>query len=105
MRWQQRPLERVQIFILHIMQRSWRSILKKYKTDKERNNVKWTYISPAGDFQADGERSGKYILSGEELTLNSKSASIISYTDYAPAMVDEIEKGKHVQQKIGVVRE
>ena len=37
--------------------------------------------------------------------LNSKGASIISYADYAPAMVDEIEKGKHVQQKIGVVRE
>jgi putative NADH-flavin reductase len=29
---------------------------------RERNDVKWTYISPAGDFQADGERSGKYIL-------------------------------------------
>lgn len=25
---------------------------------RERKNVKWTYISPAGDFQADGERSG-----------------------------------------------
>ena len=29
---------------------------------RKRNDVKWTYISPAGDFQADGERSGKYIL-------------------------------------------
>ncbi|MBQ6252410.1 NAD(P)H-binding protein, partial [Ruminococcus sp.] len=37
---------------------------------RERNDVKWTFISPAGDFQADGERSGKYILAGEELTLN-----------------------------------
>lgn len=32
---------------------------------RERKDVKWTYISPAADFQADGERSGKYILSGE----------------------------------------
>ena len=24
---------------------------------RERNDVKWTYISPAGDFQAEGERS------------------------------------------------
>ena len=40
---------------------------------RERKDVKWTYISPAGDFQADGERSGKYILGGEELTLNSLS--------------------------------
>lgn len=66
--------------------------------------VKWTYISPAGDFQADGERSGKYILGGEELTLNSKGESIISYADYAIALVDEIEKGNHIGQRISVVR-
>ena len=72
---------------------------------RERNDVRWTFISPAGDFQADGERTGKYILAGEELTLNSKGESIISYADYAIAMVDEIEKGDHIQQRISVVRE
>ena len=72
---------------------------------RERNDVKWTYISPAGDFQADGERSGKYILGGEGLVLNSKGESIISYADYAIAMVDEIEKGNHIRQRISVVRE
>lgn len=66
--------------------------------------VKWTYISPAADFQADGERSGKYILAGEEFTLNSRNESIISYADYAIALVDEIEKGDHIQQRISVVR-
>ena len=71
---------------------------------RERNDVKWTYISPAGDFQADGERSGKYILGGEELTLNSRNESIISYADYAIAMIDEIEKGDHIQRRISVVR-
>lgn len=70
-----------------------------------RNDVKWTYISPAGDFQADGERTGKYILAGEELTLNAKGESIISYADYAVDMVDEIEKGGHFGQRISVVRE
>ena len=72
---------------------------------RERNDVKWTFVSPAGDFQADGERSGKYILAGEELTLNSRGESIISYADYAIAMVDEIEKGDHIHQRISVVRE
>ena len=72
---------------------------------REREDVKWTYISPAGDFQADGERSGKYILGGEELTLNSRGESIISYADYAIAMVDEIEKGDHIRQRISAVRE
>ena len=69
------------------------------------DDVKWTYVSPAGDFQADGERTGKYILGGEELVLNSKGQSVISYADYAIAMVDEIESGKHVQERISVVSE
>ena len=72
---------------------------------RKRDDVKWTFISPAGDFQADGERTGKYILAGEELTLNSKGESIISYADYAIAMVDEIEKGNNIKKRISVVRE
>lgn len=69
-----------------------------------RTDVRWTFISPAGDFQADGERTGAYILGGEELTLNEAGESIISYADYAIAMVDEIESGDHIQQRISVVR-
>ncbi|MBR2179089.1 MAG: NAD(P)-dependent oxidoreductase [Selenomonadaceae bacterium] len=72
---------------------------------RERDDVQWTFVSPAADFQAEGERTGKYILAGEELTLNSKNESIISYADYAIAMVDEIEKGKHIKERISVVRE
>ena len=71
---------------------------------RERKDVKWTYISPAADFQADGERTGAYILGGEELTLNERGENIISYADYAIAMVDEIEKGSHIGQRISVVR-
>ena len=71
---------------------------------RQHDDVKWTYISPAADFQADGERTGKYILGGEELTLNSRNESIISYADYAIAMVDEIERCHHINQRISVVR-
>ena len=70
---------------------------------RQRKDVKWTYISPAGDFQAEGERTGEYILGGEELTLNSKGESVISYADYAIAMVDELVSGKHVQERISAV--
>lgn len=72
---------------------------------RRRNDVKWTFISPAGDFRAEGERTGKYILGGEELTLNSKGESIISYADYAIAMIDEATKGDHIQKRISVVSE
>lgn len=71
---------------------------------RKRSDVQWTFISPASDFQADGERTGKYILAGEELTLNSRGESIISYADYAIALVDEIVSGNHIQQRISVVR-
>ena len=70
---------------------------------RERGDVRWTYISPASDFQAEGKRTGDYILAGEELTLNDRGESIISYADYAIAMVDEIESGDHIQQRISVV--
>ena len=72
---------------------------------RTRADVKWTYISPAGDFQADGAKTGKYILGGEELTLNSKRESVISYADYAVAMVDEALNGEYIQQRISVVAE
>lgn len=72
---------------------------------RQRSDVKWTYISPAGDFQANGARTGKYILGGEELTLNAKGESVISYADYAIAMIDEAVKGNHIHQRISVVKE
>ena len=72
---------------------------------RARRDVKWTYISPAGDFRADGARTGKYILGGEELTLNSKGESMISYADYAIALVDEAVNGGNIQKRISVVSE
>ena len=72
---------------------------------RTRNDVNWTYISPAGDFQAEGTRTGKYILAGEEFTLNTKGESVISYADYAVAMIDEATKGNHTKQRISVVAE
>lgn len=71
---------------------------------RKRDDVRWTYISPACDFQAEGERTGEYVLGGEELTVNERGESIISYADFAVAMLDEIESGNHVGQRISVVR-
>ncbi|MBQ7155629.1 MAG: NAD(P)-dependent oxidoreductase [Synergistaceae bacterium] len=72
---------------------------------RKRDDVRWTFVSPAADFQADGARTGRYILAGEELTPNSKGESVISYADYAVAMVDEAQKGNHTRQRISVVKE
>ena len=59
---------------------------------RKRNDVKWTYISPAAEFVYDAERKGEYQLAGEVFTVNTKGESKISYADYAIAMVDEAEK-------------
>lgn len=79
--------------------------VKTYFELKERNDVKWTFISPAADFQVDGEKTGKYILAGDDMTVNAKGESIISYADYAIALVDEIVSGKHIQERISLVRQ
>lgn len=71
---------------------------------RKRDDVKWTYISPACDFRADGERSGNYIIAGEELKLNEKNESIVSYADFAMAVIDEAKSPKYIQKRISIVR-
>lgn len=68
-----------------------------------RNDVKWTYFSPAGEFDPDGKKTGSYKLGGEELILNSKGESYISYADYSLALADEVENGNYVQKRFTAV--
>ena len=70
---------------------------------KTRNDVNWTYLSPAADFVAEGEKTGEYIIGNDELILNSKGKSKISYKDYAIAMIDEIENENFIQKRFTVV--
>ncbi|WP_258030612.1 Rrf2 family transcriptional regulator [Campylobacter concisus] len=59
---------------------------------KGSTNVLWTYVSPAGDYDANGARTGKYVLGGDDLILNSKNESYISYADLALAIINELKK-------------
>lgn len=70
-----------------------------------RKDVQWTYLSPSANFVADGPRTGKYISGNDNLLVNSKGESQISYADYAIAMIDEAETGKHIQARFTVVSE
>ena len=72
---------------------------------RTRSDVKWTYLSSAGNFVADGERTGKYILGGEEYFVNAKGVSEISYADYAIAMIDEIENADNIQKRFSAIGE
>ncbi len=70
---------------------------------RTRSDVLWTYLSPAGDFVADGERTGEYLVGGEEYFVNDKGVSRISYADYAIAMIDEVENANNIQKRFSVI--
>ena len=67
------------------------------------NVLFWTYVSPAGDYDANGARTGKYVLGGDNLILNSKNESYISYADLALAIIDELKNKKFIQKRFTAV--
>lgn len=69
------------------------------------SDVKWTYISPSAFFDPQGKRIGNYESGKEQLIVNSKGQSYISYADYAIAVLDEIEQPKHMNERFTVVSE
>lgn len=56
----------------------------------------WLIVSPAGDFDHDGVRTGRY------RTAAADAASRISYADFAIALLDEIDTPKHHRTHLGV---
>ena len=70
---------------------------------RARTDVNWTYLSPAADFRADGARTGKYLLGGEEYFVNDRGESAVSYADYAIAMADEPERTDHIRKRVSVI--
>jgi len=58
--------------------------------------LEWTFFSPAAEI-GPGQRTGKFRLGGDQLVTDAEGKSRISYDDYAIALVDELEKPKHVR--------
>ncbi len=71
---------------------------------RPRKDVHWVFVSPAADFQADGARTGRYKLGGEELTLSAAGESVISYADYAVGMTDLIERSDLSGVRVSLVQ-
>ena len=61
----------------------------------------WTFLSPPA-LLAPGERTGKYRVGGEELLMAGPAPAGISVADLAVAIVDEIEKPRHVRARFTV---
>ena len=67
------------------------------------SNINWTYMSPPENFDAGGVRTGKYLLGSDYVIPNSYGESYGSYADFAVAMVDEAEQGRHTRKRFTMV--
>ena len=63
--------------------------------------VQWTFVSPAADIFP-GEATSQYRIGGDQLLTDTEGNSKISVSDYAIAMLDVLEGGEHINQRIGV---
>lgn len=64
-------------------------------------SLDWSFLSPSADLSP-GQRTGKFRLGTDQLLVDATGQSRISVEDYAMAMIDEVEKPKHVRQRFTV---
>jgi putative NADH-flavin reductase len=64
-------------------------------------DLNWTYFSPAMTIQP-GQRTGKFRLGKDALVSDDQGKSSISAEDYAVALVDEVEQGRHTKQRFTI---
>ena len=65
---------------------------------KKATDLDWTAISPAASIQP-GERTGKFRLGLDHLIEDAEGESRISREDFAIAILDELEKPRHVHKR------
>lgn len=66
------------------------------------NDIDWVFFSPAGAFDENGQRTGKFRLGKDDLIVDADGNSHISVQDYAVAMVDELEQENHHQERFTI---
>ncbi|MCO5998879.1 NAD(P)-dependent oxidoreductase [Actinoallomurus rhizosphaericola] len=63
----------------------------------EGGTLDWVYVSPAGDFDHEGGRTGGY-----DIREHGDAAARISYADFALALLDEAETPRHHRGHLAV---
>jgi len=78
------------------------AVLDELRAD--RTGVDWFFVSPAREFGAysPGESVGRYRVGGDVLLTDESGRSHISGSDFALAIVDEIENPKHHRTRFTV---
>ncbi|HEY4788989.1 MAG TPA: NAD(P)-dependent oxidoreductase [Bacteroidales bacterium] len=75
-----------------------RDVLRQYRKEEE---LEWTYASPAALIEP-GNRTGKFRWGTEQLVTDQEGNSKISMEDFAIAILDEAEQGKHIRKRFTV---
>lgn len=68
---------------------------------KKEKEIDWVFFSPAADM-APGVRTGRYRLGKDDMVVDVVGNSHISVQDYAVAMIDELEKPAHHQERFTI---
>ncbi|MBB1418855.1 NAD(P)-dependent oxidoreductase [Pseudoalteromonas sp. SG44-1] len=63
--------------------------------------TQWTFVSPAAVIYP-GASEGPYRIGGDAFFTNEQGESKISVTDYAIAMLDEVQNAAHINQRMSV---
>jgi putative NADH-flavin reductase len=64
-------------------------------------SLEWSFLSPSANLFP-GQRTGKFRLGTDQLLADTQGKSRISVEDYATAMIDEVEKPKHIRRRFTV---
>src|SRR5690349_7023857 len=70
-------------------------------TLRQETSLEWSFLSPSADLFP-GRRTGEFRLGTDQLLKDANGESRISVQDYAMAMIDELEKPKHIRRRFTV---
>jgi uncharacterized protein len=68
---------------------------------RREHDLEWTCLSPSALLQP-GTRTGTFRLGTDLLLVDANGQSIVSTQDFAVAMIDELEKPKHIRRRFTV---
>jgi len=70
--------------------------------DLEASSITWTFLSPSAMFDPEGPRTGSYTTGMDHLLVNEAGESYVSYSDFAIAVLNEIENPQHINKRFTV---
>jgi uncharacterized protein len=71
------------------------------KRIREERELEWTFLSPS-IMLVPGERTGKFRIGSDQVLKDQKGDSRISQEDLAVAILDELEKPRHIRKRFTV---